>query len=74
MISSNIGGYTKKSVTSSMVFAAYCLGNFAGPMFIFESEKPVYRSGTYAMSEFLSPLAWPDLRWASSDGFDWPRR
>lgn len=49
MISSNIGGYTKRSIVSAMVFAAYCAGNMAGPQFIYESEKPRYRSGAYAM-------------------------
>ncbi|GAA5978939.1 hypothetical protein JCM10908_002743 [Rhodotorula pacifica] len=49
MISSNIGGYTKRSVTSAMVFAAYCAGNMAGPQFIYANEKPRYQSGAYAM-------------------------
>ncbi|KAG0663082.1 hypothetical protein C6P46_002925 [Rhodotorula mucilaginosa] len=49
MISSNIGGYTKRSVTSAMVFAAYCAGNMAGPQFIYADEKPRYQSGAYAM-------------------------
>jgi hypothetical protein len=31
MISSNIGGYTKKQFTSGVVFVAYCAGNIAGP-------------------------------------------
>lgn len=31
MISSNIGGYTKKQFTSGLVFVAYCAGNIAGP-------------------------------------------
>ncbi|GAA6064067.1 hypothetical protein JCM10212_001473 [Sporobolomyces blumeae] len=49
MISSNIGGYTKRSITSAMVFAAYCAGNMAGPQFIYANEKPRYQSGAYAM-------------------------
>ncbi|KAL8291896.1 hypothetical protein RQP46_002154 [Phenoliferia psychrophenolica] len=49
MVSSNFGGYTKKSVTSSMVFVAYCAGNMAGPQFIYESEAPRYRTGAIAM-------------------------
>jgi len=49
MISSNVGGYTKKSITSAMVFAAYCAGNMAGPQFIYADEKPRYQSGAYAM-------------------------
>ncbi|GAA6051464.1 hypothetical protein NBRC10513_000412 [Rhodotorula toruloides] len=57
MVSSNIGGYTKKSVTSAMVFAAYCAGNMAGPQFIYANEKPRYQSGAYAMSAFPGALA-----------------
>ncbi|GAA5914112.1 hypothetical protein JCM8208_005146 [Rhodotorula glutinis] len=49
MISSNIGGYSKRSITSAMVFAAYCAGNMAGPQFIYANEKPRYQSGAYAM-------------------------
>ncbi|GAA5835786.1 hypothetical protein JCM9279_004646 [Rhodotorula babjevae] len=49
MISSNFGGYSKRSITSAMVFAAYCAGNMAGPQFIYANEKPRYQSGAYAM-------------------------
>ena len=44
---------SKKSITSAMVFAAYCAGNMAGPQFIYANEKPRYQSGAYAMSESL---------------------
>ncbi|GJN88350.1 hypothetical protein Rhopal_001315-T1 [Rhodotorula paludigena] len=46
MISSNIGGYTKRSITSAMVFAAYCAGNL---YFIYADERPRYQSGALAM-------------------------
>jgi len=46
---------SKKSITSAMVFAAYCAGNMAGPQFIYANEKPRYQSGAYAMSESLLP-------------------
>ncbi|GAA5844184.1 hypothetical protein JCM11251_006710 [Rhodosporidiobolus azoricus] len=49
MISSNLGGWTKRSIVSAMVFAAYCAGNMAGPQFIYASEKPRYQSGALAM-------------------------
>ncbi|CDZ97793.1 Permease of the major facilitator superfamily [Phaffia rhodozyma] len=49
MISSNVGGYTKRSVTSTMVFIAYSVGNAVGPLFVYTHEKPVYRSAAYAM-------------------------
>lgn len=49
MISSNVGGYTKKSVTSGLIFVAYCAGNIAGPQFVYPVEAPRYRSATIAM-------------------------
>jgi cyanate permease len=49
MISSNMGGYTKRAVTSSMVFVGYCVGNIVGPLCVLPEEKPVYRSAAYAM-------------------------
>ena len=48
---------SKKSITSAMVFAAYCAGNMAGPQFIYANEKPRYQSGAYAMSESLLSFA-----------------
>ncbi|KAJ9124852.1 hypothetical protein QFC24_002781 [Naganishia onofrii] len=49
MVSSNIGSYSKRSVTSSMIFIAYCAGNAAGPAFVYESEAPGYKSAAAAM-------------------------
>jgi hypothetical protein len=49
MISSNIGSYSKRSVTSTMVFICYCAGNAAGPSFVYEKEAPRYNSAAYAM-------------------------
>ncbi|GAA5932995.1 uncharacterized protein JCM15063_002263 [Sporobolomyces koalae] len=65
MISSNIGGYTKKSVVSGMVFAAYCAGNMAGPQFIYAHEKPRYQSGAYAMmGGYIAKLVAHGVLWA----------
>ncbi|GAA6019612.1 hypothetical protein JCM11491_002824 [Sporobolomyces phaffii] len=65
MISANIGGYTKRSITSAMVFAAYCAGNMAGPQFIYESEKPRYQSGAYAMmGGYIAKLVAHCILWA----------
>ncbi|GAA5860353.1 hypothetical protein JCM3774_000389 [Rhodotorula dairenensis] len=65
MISSNIGGYTKRSVTSAMVFAAYCAGNMAGPQFIYADEKPRYQSGAYAMmGGYIAKLVAHAVLWA----------
>ncbi|OCF42310.1 hypothetical protein I317_03813 [Kwoniella heveanensis CBS 569] len=49
MISSNIGGYTKKQFTSGLIFVAYCAGNIAGPQFVYSHEAPRYRTATNAM-------------------------
>lgn len=45
-ISSNMGGYTHRSIASAMVFTAYCWGNFAGPFVVKQSEAPTYPSAT----------------------------
>ncbi|KAI9148287.1 major facilitator superfamily domain-containing protein [Paramyrothecium foliicola] len=45
MISSNVGGYTKRSAISAMIFMAYCIGNVTGPFLFFSHEAPKYRSG-----------------------------
>lgn len=42
MVSSNVAGFTKKAVTSAMVFIAYCAGNIIGPFLFFPSEAPGY--------------------------------
>lgn len=41
--------FSKRSVTSTMVFIAYCAGNAAGPAFVYESEAPNYKSAAAAM-------------------------
>lgn len=42
MIASNVAGFTKKSVASSMVFMAYTAGNIIGPFLFFADEAPEY--------------------------------
>lgn len=42
MVSSNVAGFTKKAVTSAMVFIAYCAGNIIGPFLFFPSQAPGY--------------------------------
>lgn len=49
MIASNIGNYSRRSVTSSMVFCAYCAGNALGPTFVYNHEAPQYKSAAMAM-------------------------
>lgn len=48
-ISSNMAGYTHRSMASAMVFTAYCWGNFAGPFVVKESEAPNYRGATIGL-------------------------
>ncbi|KAK7413282.1 hypothetical protein QQX98_007870 [Neonectria punicea] len=48
MISSNVAGFTKKSVASAMMFMAYTGGNIIGPFLFFPHEAPQYASGFLA--------------------------
>lgn len=42
LISSNVAGFTKRSVISSLMFVAYCVGNIVGPQFFDSAEEPAY--------------------------------
>ena len=41
----NTAGYTKRTVTSSGLFMAWCLGNFTGPLLFKKEDAPVYGPG-----------------------------
>lgn len=43
LITSNVAGFTKKSVTSASLFVGYCVGNIVGPQFFDESDAPHYQ-------------------------------
>lgn len=45
MPAANLGGYTKRTTGSAVVFLAYCAGNVIGPHAFLESEAPGYRTG-----------------------------
>ncbi|OJJ52430.1 hypothetical protein ASPSYDRAFT_164820 [Aspergillus sydowii CBS 593.65] len=45
LVTSNVAGFSKRSVVSAMVFIAYCLGNIVGPQFYNELEAPSYPTG-----------------------------
>ncbi|KAJ6533655.1 major facilitator superfamily domain-containing protein [Mycena capillaripes] len=45
MISSNMGGYTHRTIASAVIFTAYCFGNVAGP-FVKQSQAPRFQSAT----------------------------
>ena len=48
MVSSNVAGFTKKSVVSAMMFLAYCAGNIIGPFLFFADEAPRYQVCVHA--------------------------
>ncbi|KAL5363352.1 major facilitator superfamily domain-containing protein [Aspergillus floccosus] len=54
IISSNVAGFTKRSVTSGLLFVAYCVGNIVGPQFFIDGEEPSYPTG---MKAAISGLA-----------------
>lgn len=45
IIASDVGGYTKKTVVSAIVFLAYCAGNISGHQVFFARQAPHYRTG-----------------------------
>lgn len=55
IISSNVAGFTKRSITSALLFVAYCAGNIVGPQFFLESEEP-----QYPVSCLHSPIYLPE--------------
>ncbi|ORX95664.1 major facilitator superfamily domain-containing protein [Clohesyomyces aquaticus] len=48
-VSSNMAGYTHRSLASALVFTAYCWGNFAGPFVVKPSEAPRYEGATIGL-------------------------
>ncbi|KAJ5960749.1 uncharacterized protein N7479_007899 [Penicillium vulpinum] len=48
IITSNVAGFSKKSVVSGLLFIAYCVGNIVGPQFFLASEEPSYPTGIKA--------------------------
>ncbi|KAL4894596.1 MFS general substrate transporter [Aspergillus ambiguus] len=48
VITSNVAGFSKRSVVSALVFIAYCAGNIVGPQFFLASEEPEYPTGITA--------------------------
>ncbi|KAF2092482.1 MFS general substrate transporter [Rhizodiscina lignyota] len=45
LVSSNVGGFTKKATVTGLMFVSYCVGNIVGPQFYFPSEAPRYTTG-----------------------------
>ncbi|KAJ6494261.1 major facilitator superfamily domain-containing protein [Mycena sanguinolenta] len=47
MVSSNMGGYTHRTIASAVIFMAYCFGNVAGPfVYVKQSQAPFYQDAT----------------------------
>ncbi|KAF7329110.1 MFS general substrate transporter [Mycena kentingensis (nom. inval.)] len=46
MVSSNMGGYTHRTIASAVIFTAYCFGNVAGPFVVKQSQAPYYQDAT----------------------------
>ncbi|KAJ5365462.1 hypothetical protein N7517_008348 [Penicillium concentricum] len=49
LISSNVGGFTKRATSNAVFFIAYCAGNIAGPQLYIASEEPVYQTAFTSM-------------------------
>ncbi|KAH8884898.1 MFS transporter [Thozetella sp. PMI_491] len=49
MVSSNVAGYTKKTVTGAFLFVGYCVGNIIGPQTFISTEAPSYPSAYIAI-------------------------
>ena len=57
LVTSNVAGFSKRSVVSAMVFIGYCLGNIVGPQFYSASQAPSYSvSSPHAVHLSLSPV------------------
>lgn len=53
MVASNVAGFTKKSVSTAMLFMAYTSGNIIGPFLFFPSQAP-----GYSVRSFTHVLLW----------------
>lgn len=45
IVTSNIGGQSKKMIVSGMIWFGVCVGNIAGPFFYKSEQAPTYRLG-----------------------------
>lgn len=54
VVTSNVVGFSKKSVISALVFIAYCVGNIVGPQFYLPSEEPAYPVSPAQLSPLLT--------------------
>ena len=61
LITSNVGGFTKRATVSAMLFIGYCVGNIIGPQFFYVREKPNYPVG----------FSYPDDDQIETNRVDW---
>jgi hypothetical protein len=54
IVTSNVAGFSKKSVVSSLLFIAYCVGNIVGPQFFLASEEPSYPVSDHSIPAKIS--------------------
>ena len=52
LVTSNVAGFSKRSVVSAMIFIAYCVGNIVGPQFYHSSESPSYPVSSICITFF----------------------
>jgi hypothetical protein len=45
LITSNVGGQSKKMIVSGMIWMGACIGNIAGPFFYKQDQAPGYQLG-----------------------------
>jgi len=70
LVSSNVGGFTKRSVISATVFIAYCVGNIVGPQFFLASQEPRYQVRQFHFILSVGVL----FRAAANTSTDWSYR
>ncbi|KAI7859821.1 major facilitator superfamily domain-containing protein [Circinella umbellata] len=65
-ISSNVTGYTKKIFYTGGNLAAYCVGNFVGPLMMVESTAPRYIGPMigYMVADILAVVLFLYVRWS----------
>ena len=54
IVTSNIAGFSKRSVASGMIFVAYCVGNIVAPQFFYAWQAPVYKVVSLSLSLSVS--------------------
>ncbi|KAJ6107998.1 hypothetical protein N7523_009321 [Penicillium sp. IBT 18751x] len=47
LLAANIAGYTKKTVTGTLFFSAYCVANIISPQTFLASQAPLYTTGVF---------------------------